>query len=262
MPNAIRLCCASLVLLAAAPPPATVRTGRRSAPAPSAARDSTARAYEVERDASHLLVVTRRTGLLSFLGHDHAILARNWDATLCLTDPPGPGSSGALTIPTARLAMDSDSARALARLGKGPSAADERHIRHTMLDAHHLDAAGHPEIRLRTTAVRERRPDELEVQARLTIRGVSRDVRFPVAVRELGAGRVRLSGILVIRQTDFGIHPESVAGVVKVADRVDLRFLIVALPSGRACVPQPAASMSATSAGDASTPTKNSPNSP
>jgi hypothetical protein len=61
----------------------------------------------------------------------------------------------------------------------------------------------------------------------VTIRGVTRDVRFP-AVRE--TGRYRASTIL--KQRDFGIQPIRVAGgTVRVKDEIRLEFDIAAADS-------------------------------
>lgn len=43
--------------------------------------------YRADRQASRLYVVTHKTGLLSFLGHEHAIVPTVWNADLCLADP-------------------------------------------------------------------------------------------------------------------------------------------------------------------------------
>jgi hypothetical protein len=45
-----------------------------------------------------------------------------------------------------------------------------------------------------------------------------------------------LTGVLRVRQRDFGIKPESRVGVVRVGDRVDLHFLLLATPTSRSCV--------------------------
>jgi hypothetical protein len=50
----------------------------------------------------------------------------------------------------------------------------------------------------------------------------------PVRVARLESGGFRFSGEFAVRQIDFGIQPESIAGVVKVADPVTIRFDVIA----------------------------------
>jgi polyisoprenoid-binding protein YceI len=87
------------------------------------------------------------------------------------------------------------------------------------------DAVGHPQLRLAVTKVERRSASELRVTGRLTIRGETRPVRFPVKVERSGSGAV-FSGAFTVKHTDFGIEPESIAGVVKVADPVEIRFRV------------------------------------
>ncbi|HKI83639.1 MAG TPA: hypothetical protein VKA63_04815, partial [Candidatus Krumholzibacteria bacterium] len=48
-------------------------------------------------------------------------------------------------------------------------------------------------------------------------------------------GTLLLIGTVRIRQRDFGIEPESKAGLVKVANEVDLQFALLASPTGQLC---------------------------
>lgn len=190
--------------------------------------------YTVDRESSRVHIVTHRAGLLSFLGHEHAIVPHEWTVELCLADSIPTGAYGALTVRTQSLEIDSDSARALAGLGGGPGKDDVRTIQRKLLDKDHLAAEQYPEIRLQAVVVEPETEGRLLARGTITIRGVSRAIELPVTVDRSG-GRTRLSGSLRIRQRDFGIEPESIALVVKVADEVDLHFSLVAVPTGRAC---------------------------
>lgn len=55
-----------------------------------------------------------------------------------------------------------------------------------------------------------------------------------VDVQRPSAEEYAFSGELQIRQTDYAIEPESVAGVVSLADAVTIRFRIAARLPGRA----------------------------
>lgn len=190
--------------------------------------------YAVDRNASRLYLVTHRAGLLSFLGHEHGIVPLEWEAQLCLADPIPAGGHGALTLRTQSLRIDSDSARAVAGLGKGPGSDDVLVIQRRMLDSDHLAAEQYPEIRLEAIAAAPEEGGQVLVRGTITMRGVSRAIDLPVRV-ERSEGGIHLSGSLTIRQRDFGIEPESIAGVVKVSDEVDLHFSLVAVPTERSC---------------------------
>ena len=198
-------------------------------------RTTELRAYEVDRPASKLFIVTHRSGLLSFLGHEHAIVPGDWDADLCLSEPASNDMRAAFVIRTGSLVIDSDSARALAGLGGGPDADDVLEIQRKLLDADHLDAGRYPEARIETDSVAVGDDHTLVVTARLTLRGITRPVRFRVRFEVLPGNALRLAGTLRIRQRDFGIRPESIARVVNVSNDVDLHVELIARPTLRPC---------------------------
>lgn len=195
--------------------------------------------YVVDHDASTLYVVVHRAGLLSFLGHEHAVVPGEWSAELCLGDPMPAEAHATLAVKTASLVIDSDSARALAGLGDGPSAEDREDIQQRMLGPTNLDADDFPEIRLELHGTEDADADAAEqrvtVAGTITLRGTSRDVELPVDVRHTEEGGVVLSGVLRIHLRDFGIEPESRVGLVKVSNDVDLHVEIAASPTGQSC---------------------------
>ncbi|MGD2047012.1 MAG: YceI family protein [Gemmatimonadota bacterium] len=196
------------------------------------------RSYAVDHDASHLYVVVHRAGLLSFLGHDHAVVPGEWSAELCLGDPPPAEAHATLVVKTASLVIDSDSARALAGLGSGPGAEDREDIQERMLGSTNLDASEFPEIRLELHGTEAADADDAErvaVEGTITIRDTSRDFELPVDVRRTEDGPMVLSGVLRIQLRDFGIEPESRVGLVKVSNDVDLHFEISASRTERPC---------------------------
>ncbi len=197
------------------------------------------RHYAVDPASSVIYVVTHKAGLLSFLGHEHAILPTMWEGTLCLADSSLGGSRGALLIQTASLVIDSDSARALAGLGGGPDEDTIGELQRKFLDADHLAADTYPEVRvevLETQAGGEALGARtVQTRATVILHGVTRVMDLPVTLDPLHEGGFRVRGALTLRQSDFGIQPESIAGVVKVSDPVDLHFLLMALPTGDTC---------------------------
>ena len=192
------------------------------------------RALHVDASAARIYVVSHRTGLLSFLGHEHVVLAPRWMATLCWDAPSHAGSRAEIVIDARALEIDADSARSLAGLKGGPSAQQRAEIQRKLHAERNLDSVRYPELRFRSTAIRMS-GDSLVVQGRLTIRDRTRDVELPVTVQERAGGALWLAGALRVRQTDFGIRPESIAGVVKVADRVDIHIGLLAAVTPDSC---------------------------
>ena len=193
------------------------------------------RSYVVDQERSALFLVTHRAGLLSFFGHEHAIVPGEWRAELCLAEPIPRSAHGNVVIQSRSLAIDTDSARALAGLGRGPGADDVLEIQGKMLDAEHLDAQAYPEIVLKIDSVAGDGEGSLVGFGRFTLRGITRDVSVPMRIESPNDGTTRLSGVLRVRQRDFGIKPESKAGLVKVSNDVDLHFLLVAAPTDQPC---------------------------
>ena len=183
--------------------------------------------YRIDTRESWVVAVTEKAGALGFLGHRHSVLVTDWTAEIDWR-PSEPGASRAhVTVPTAALRIDTERGRELAELEEGPSADDVAELQETMLSPENLAASEHPEIRFEVTGVERTGARDLEVEGRLTLRGRSRTVRFPVRVEPgRGGGATYFSGSFTVHQSDFGIEPESIAGVVKVADPVVVRFRI------------------------------------
>jgi polyisoprenoid-binding protein YceI len=183
--------------------------------------------YRIDPGESWVVAVTDKAGALGFLGHRHAVLVTDWAAEVDWRPNEPSASRAVVTVPARSLRIDTERGRELAGIGAGPSAGEVAELQEKMLSAENLAAERHPELRFRTTAVAGRKGGGLEVRGELTIRGRSRAVRFPVAVAPAGGGATEFTGRFTVRQTDFGIEPESIAGVVKVADPVEIRFRIV-----------------------------------
>ena len=116
------------------------------------------------------------------------------------------------------------SRRVEARLsGRSPNEEEIGEIQVNMLDADHLDAASHATIRFATTAVTSPKDNTLVLEGLLTIHGVTQEVSVPVKYKRLGKF-LHFAGEVKVGQRDFGIDPESIGGVVKVANEV--RILI------------------------------------
>ena len=192
------------------------------------------RFLQADAGASRIYVITHRTGLLSFLGHEHAILAPRWSAALCWDAPAHAGSHAEIVIEAAALEIDADSARALAGLGKGPSPRQRAQLQRKLHAENNLDSERYPELRFRSSSVRAA-GDTLLIQGMLTVRNLARAVELPAIVQPRAGGEFWISGMLRVRQSDFGIRPESIGGVVKVADVVDIHVGLLVIATSAEC---------------------------
>jgi polyisoprenoid-binding protein YceI len=189
----------------------------------SLAADNT---LEVDYTNSYILVTTGRSGLFRFAGHDHAILATRWKATIAFDPAQLQNSSVEIMIPVAGLVIDTPEALAKARLKSAPGDSDRKKVQTKMLSAKNLDAQGHPTIQFRSTSAEMKGNNVLVVSGALTVRGRTMPVSFTVKMEPLADRGYVCSGIVPLKQTTFGISPESVAGVIRVKDEVSVHFLI------------------------------------
>ncbi len=196
----------------------------------------------VDYSSSFVVVRIYKGGLFGFLaGHEHGIIATEWSADICY-DKEDPGASGvSLSISVNSLRIDTEEARRQAGLNpkNGPGPDDVRKIQKTMLAPENLAAEGYPEIRFRTTSVEQKGNDTLLLTGPVTIRRRTRTVSVPARVDRLEGGVTRFSGKVSLKQSDYGIEPASVGGLVKVKNKVDLQFDIYTNNSGASCSRSP-----------------------
>ncbi|MEX2523640.1 MAG: YceI family protein [Gammaproteobacteria bacterium] len=182
--------------------------------------------YRIDRDNSELRILVFRGGPLAEFGHNHVIVAENISGDVYL--PPEFHHSGfRLRIPVSGFSVDPPSARkeeggvfAKELSGQARDATAEN-----MLGPDVLDAENHPVIQIRSVAISG--PDwGPDITVRITLRGISRDITVPVAV-ERNEDRLRITGTMELKQTDFGITPFSaMGGGLRVQDRLKIRFRI------------------------------------
>jgi polyisoprenoid-binding protein YceI len=181
-----------------------------------------ASSYTVDAARSAVSVHVGRAGLFGFAGHEHLVIAPRLEGEID-ADPAHVESS------SVRLTFESAALRVSAR-GEPPS--DVPKVQARMLGPDVLDAARFPTVSLRSTRVEARQVErdtyDLEVTGTLTLHGVARPVVLPVRV-VLSGGTLRARGRLVLRQSDYGMKPVSVGGLVKVKDEVSIDFTIVAV---------------------------------
>lgn len=195
-------------------------------------------AYRILPAESYFVLKTGRSGLLGFLGHEHGVLATDWTANLCIDPERLANSSVAITVPVDSLRIDSPQARRLAGLEPdgGPDAETTAEIQAKMLGPEMLDAAQYPTITFRSDSIRVAGVDtDAIVAGRMTLHGRTAAIQLPVQVEPLGGDTLRMTAETVIRHSTFGMERESVAGVVNVADEMELTVRLTAVPLGRRC---------------------------
>jgi polyisoprenoid-binding protein YceI len=178
------------------------------------------RVYVVSPEPGQVTVHVGRAGLFKFAGHEHEVTGT---------------ASGQVVADEADLARSSVTltfaAAALKVTGRGEPAEDVPKVQAKMEGPEALDVARHPTITFRSTSVsgRPSGPDrwDLQVEGDLTLHGVTRRITLPLQVERAG-GALTATGRTVVRHTDYGLKPISVAGVVKVKNELTLDFRIAA----------------------------------
>lgn len=182
------------------------------------------RRYEVDAARSTLRVSVGKGGLFSFAGHEHEVLARSFEGQVLADDAELSRSTLSLTFPAGGLELT----------GKGEPKEDVPKVQAKMVGPEGVDAARFPLISFRSTAVKGKASPkggyDLEVTGDLSLHGVTKALTLPVHV-ELADATLTATGKTVLRHTDYGMKPISVAGVVKVKNELGLEFEIVARKS-------------------------------
>ncbi len=182
------------------------------------ARGAAPRTFQIDPARSRFVIDVGKAGLLSFAaGHAHEVETRAIEGSIQF-DPQAPLAS------TVRIQIDSASLRVT---GKGEPPEDVPKVQEIMLSERVLDVRRHPAIVWQSTAVaRATAADTYSVTGRLTLRGRTLSLAVPVKV-EVAGDTLTATGRSTIKQTDYGITPVSVAGVVKVKDELEISFTVV-----------------------------------
>jgi polyisoprenoid-binding protein YceI len=192
---------------------------------PSVVRPGAAtRPFTIDPGQSHATIDVGKGGLFSFAaGHTHEVRGPIQSGVVDL-DADDPARS------QVRLAID---ASALKVTAKGEPPDDVPKVQEAMASDKVLDVARYPRITFQSTSVtlkgRQGAALDVIVAGRLTIRDVTRPVTAPVHA-DLGRDTITATGRFSVKQTNYGIKPISVAGVVTVKDELNISFTIVARP--------------------------------
>jgi polyisoprenoid-binding protein YceI len=151
------------------------------------------------------------------------------------------GSAGELVFDLTTFVADTPEARRVFGWSKSISPSDQQKITATMLGSEVLDVAHYPRAVFAITTVRplDGQPPgnagQYQLAGELTLHGVTRPVHMTVNVEPAERPNVvRVRGKFAILQSDHGMKPYSaLAGLVRVADRLEIRGDLMLGDSGR-----------------------------
>lgn len=207
----------------------------RTTPEPHAAASTTlsgapagAQHWNIDPASSRIWLQLHADGALARLGHTHVILAQQLQGQVWL-QAPLEQSRVELEIPVAALLVDdpAERARAGAEFAE-PLDEDARSgTREHMLGERQLDGARYPAISLRSHAIRQQGA-LAAIEFQVQLRDHQSLLTVPVQWQQAD-GELRATGTVAFNQTDLGLEPYSALfGALRVADRIDARFEIVA----------------------------------
>lgn len=176
---------------------------------------------QIDPQRSLVTIEVHRAGALARLGHDHVVASHDVQGYVA----PQAGRAD-LYVPLTRLTVDEPPLRAEAHFDTQPSEAAIAGTRRNMLDKV-LEAERFPVALIhveRDTAA----PSHLIVS--INLHGLTRTLAVPAQIEKRPEG-MAVSGHLELKQSDFGMTPMAVlGGALQVADGLDLRFRVVAVP--------------------------------
>jgi polyisoprenoid-binding protein YceI len=175
--------------------------------------------YVIDAQGSRFTISAYATGLLSAVGHDPVIAARDIQGEAQFA----PDSPGATTL-RVRIAAKSMAVQ------NDVSEKDRREIQQAMYDQV-LEVTKYPEMVYEGAGARVDQNGgrlRVEIDGKLTLHGTTRSQRVSAQLFPVG-DTIRAQGEFTIRQADFGIKPYSaVGGTLKIKDEIKCAFDLLA----------------------------------
>jgi polyisoprenoid-binding protein YceI len=186
-----------------------------------------AASFTVDVSSSSLVVQLFRDGVAARLAHDHVVQARAFTGTM-VYDPRNPDASSIqVTVEVGSLQADDPATRRKFGLSGEISESDRADIDKAMRSDGQLAAARFPSLSFKSSAIARQSDGRFLVTGRLTIRGVTNEVKFPAEIALDGDLRGRAK--LTFKQSSFGYQPYSAAlGAIKNKDEVTLHVDLTA----------------------------------
>jgi len=172
------------------------------------AKLSLAAEHPIDVRQSTVRIHVGKAGLFSAAGHEH------WVTAPIASGAIEEGEHGHIffTVQAARVTVEPD---------KDLKPEQQAEVQRTMHEKV-LESAQYPEIGFRSTSVESTGSGTFVVKGDLNLHGQTHPVSATVHKKEDAyVGHCRF------KQTEFGIHPVSVGGVVKVKDELEVQFTVV-----------------------------------
>ena len=185
--------------------------------------------YTVNPADSKVLIYIFRGGLAAKSGHNHVLRAASFEGYVHLPSDDPTQARFDLRVPVDDLVVDEPVLRTETggNFSGERSQSDIEGTRRNMSGERGLNTAQFPFVNLKSLAVAGDWPI-LVADVAVSLHGVTR--QQPVMLRvQRGNGALKVSGTLVLRQSDYGITPYSLfGGVIAVQDAVAIEFELVA----------------------------------
>jgi hypothetical protein len=167
-----------------------------------------AQEQKIDTQRSLLTIHVGKAGLFSAAGHEHWVRA-----------PFSEGTLNGGTSPHVAFRVDAKTMTVMP--DDKLSAEKQAEVQRTM-QTEVLESEKYPQIRFRSTKVDQLQPDHWLITGDLTLHGQTRSIEVDV---KSASGGYEGSGKL--KQTDFGIRPVTVGGLVKVKNELDIEFKVI-----------------------------------
>jgi polyisoprenoid-binding protein YceI len=178
------------------------------------------KAYEIQpAEGSRFELLVYKTGLMK--GKVHTFLFPRYKASLTYDAQAPERSQVRLSIETAPVQLTDTwlSAKDFQKV--------QEFARKDMLNAER-----YPSMTFDSSSVNAVAGGDFEVKGTLTIRNVGKPVMIRVRIEPRPNGTLRFTGESKIKLTDYGLKPPSAAlGTIGTRDEMDVKFILVALPS-------------------------------
>jgi polyisoprenoid-binding protein YceI len=184
--------------------------------------------FKVDPAQSSLVLQLFKDGVAARLGHDHVVHASVFSGTVAY-DPRNPeASSIQVAVDVGSLIADDPGTRRKFGLAGEPSASDRAEIDKAMKADGQLAAARFPSMTFTSTEIATQPDGRFLVTGRLTIRGVTNELKFAAQMSVEGA-QLRGRAQLKFKQSSFRYPPYSaLLGAIKNKDEVILHIDLVA----------------------------------
>jgi len=181
-----------------------------------------ARTFSLDPTASSVQAHVGKTGIGSFAGHEHLILAPSLQGDVNADLDDLPKSTVEVLV----------NARAMTVSEEGEPKGDAPKVQQAMRGPNVLNVARFPLIRFRSREVSGKKISatsyDVRVQGELSLHGMVKPIVLPLKV-EVQGDTLTADGKISLKQSEFGITPTTAAGgLVQVEDEVPVTLHIVA----------------------------------